>query len=210
MDFSQILDKRRAVNFFDPDRDVPEELVRRMVTMAAKTPSSFNLQPWNLIILREREEKMKLRGLAWDQPKVSEAPVTMIVLADRNGWQAGHPTVERNFKEMVAAGGMKPEQYDWFTGAAKGLYGATDETALAFAAKNTGFYAMSLMYAATSLGLDTHPMDGFDREGVAAAFHIPKNYWIPLLLSVGYFAPGKELHAPKWRKGYEDIVVRFD
>ncbi len=30
----------------------------------AKVPSSFNLQPWSLIILRGHEEKMRLQSLA--------------------------------------------------------------------------------------------------------------------------------------------------
>ena len=65
---------------------------------------------------------------------------------------------------------------------------------------------MSLMYAAKSLGLDTHPIDGFDHEAVRSEFNIPKNYWIPLLLALGYFDKQRELHPPKWRKSFEEIV----
>jgi len=38
---------------------------------------------------------------------------------------------------------------------------------------------MGLMYAATSLGLETHPMDGFDHEAVRKAFNIPDNLDFP-------------------------------
>jgi nitroreductase len=210
MNHKEIIEKRRAINFFDPDRDVSEELLGEMIKMAAKAPSSFNLQPWNLMILRDTAAKEKLKALAWDQPKVVEAPVTLIVLADKNGWQVGHPTVEKNWQEMVNSGAMGPEQRDWFLGAAKSLYGWSPEASLAFANKNTGFFAMGLMYAATSLGLETHPMDGFDHEGVRKAFNIPDNYWIPLLLAVGYPKPDLERLPPKWRKTQDEIVVSFD
>jgi nitroreductase len=209
MNFSEILDKRRSINFFDPDKELPDELLGKMIDLAAKSPSSFNLQPWNLIVLRNKEEKAKLRALAWDQPKVTEAPVVLIILADKNGWQEGHPTVEKNWQEMIKAGSMQPEQRDWFLGAAKSLYDWGPNANLAFAAKNTGFFAMSLMFAATSLGLESHPMDGFDHEGVRKAFNIPDNFWIPLLLAVGYKKPGLELHPGKWRKSKEEIVVSF-
>lgn len=69
---------------------------------------------------------------------------------------------------------------------------------------------MALMFAAKSLGLDTHPMDGFDHDGVRKAFNIPGNYWIPLLLAVGFFDESKKFHPPKWRKTFEEIVVKFD
>ena len=209
MNFREISTKRRAINFFDQDKDVPEKLLDELIECAARTPSSFNLQPWNLIVLRDLKEKTKLKSLAWDQPKVVEAPVVLIVLADKNGWQEGHSTVEKNWQEMLQSGSMQAEQREWFLNAAKSLYNWSPEASLAFAAKNAGFFAMSLMYAATSLGLETHPMDGFDHEGVRKAFNIPDNYWIPLLLAVGYKKPGLELHPAKWRKTKEEIIVSF-
>ena len=55
------------------------------------------------MVLRDADTKEKLKALAWDQPKVVEAPVTLIVLADKNGWQAGHPTVEKNWQDPPVA-----------------------------------------------------------------------------------------------------------
>ena len=184
MDFKDVVEKRRAVNYFDPEKGVSDELILQLVEMASKVPSSFNLQPWSILVLKDEEEKMRLRKLAWDQPKVSEAPVVFIVLADRDGWREGHPFVERDFREMVKAGSMAEDQHDWFINACKGLYGETEEKQQAFACKNTGFFAMALMFAAKHLGLDSHPMDGFDHDGVRKEFRIPENYWIPRLLAV--------------------------
>lgn len=209
MDFKDVLSQRRAVNFFDPQKPVPDELIRQMIEMAAKAPSSFNLQPWSLILVREADEKARLRKQAWDQPKVTEAPAVFIVLADRDAWKKGHAFAEKNFTEMIKAGTRTQEQYDGLINSWKGLYGATEERQQAFACKNTGFFAMSLMYAAKSLGLESHPMDGFDHEGVRREFRIPANYWVPLLLAVGYFDEKKKLGPPKWRKSFEEIMVKF-
>ncbi|MBF0524147.1 MAG: nitroreductase family protein [Deltaproteobacteria bacterium] len=209
MDFNDVINQRRAINHFDPNEPVSDELIKQVVELAAKAPSSFNLQPWSLMILRDLEEKKRLRKLAWDQPKVTEAPVVFIFLADRDGWKKGHPFVEKNFQEMVRAGSMVPEKYEWFTKVIAGLYGTDDEKSQAFACKNTGFYAMAVMFAAKSLGLETHPMDGFDHDAVRREFHIPDNYWIPLLMAVGYMDRTKTLHPPNWRKTFDEIVVKF-
>jgi len=209
MNFKEISETRRAINFFDPDKSLSEELLGQMIETAARAPSSFNLQPWNLIVLRDQAAKEKLLPLAWNQPKVVEAPVMLIVLADKSGWQEGHPVVEKNWQEMLTAGSMQPAQRDWFLNAAKSLYNWNPDANLAFAAKNAGFFAMSLMYAATGLGLASHPMDGFDHEGVRKAFNIPDNFWVPLLLAVGYPKPGLVVQAAKWRKTKEEIVVSF-
>jgi nitroreductase len=210
MNFEQIVSNRRAVNFFDPDKSIDPSLVEKMVELASKTPSSFNLQPWNLIVLTDKEDKLRLQKCAMNQPKVSEAPLTMIVLADNTGFKEGHETVEKVFQENIKAGLMTENQRDWFLNARNTLYGKNELITQAFSCKNTGFFAMSLMLAAKSLGIDSHPMDGFDQESVVKEFKIPDNYYVPLLISFGYFDGTKKLSEPKWRKNYDEIVVRFD
>ena len=151
-----------------------------------------------------------LRKVAMNQPKITEAPVVLIVLADREGWKKGNPGFEKDFVESVKEGIMKQEQYDWFCKATNSLYGATPERQLAFACKNTGFFAMALMLAAKDAGFDSHPMDGFDMDGVHKAFNIPDQYWISILLAIGYFDKTKTLLPPKWRKSCDEIIMRLD
>lgn len=210
MNFLELCKERRSINFFDTEKEVSEDQLTKIVETAANAPSSFNLQPWNLMVLKNSKEKEKLKALAWDQPKVVEAPVVLIVLADKTGWQEGHPIFEKNWGEMLKSGSMKLEQREWFLNATKSLYGWSYDAKLAFAVKNTGFFAMSLMYAAIDLGLETHPMDGFDHEAVRKKFKIPDNYWVPILLAVGYKKSGLELQPAKWRKSYNEIVVTFE
>ena len=68
---------------------------------------------------------------------------------------------------------------------------------------------MILMLTAKHLVLDTHPMDGFDHEAVREEFNIPDDYWIPVILALEYFNKSKEVLPPKWRKSFDEIVVRF-
>jgi nitroreductase len=209
MEFKEVIKQRRSVNFFDTTKDVTNEQLKQIIETASLTPSGFNLQPWNVIVLRDMDKKEKLRKVAMNQPKITEAPVVLIVLADREGWKKGNPTFEKDFVESVKEGNMKQEQYDWFCKAANSLYGATPERQLAFACKNTGFFAMALMLAVKDAGLDSHPMDGFDIDGVRKAFNIPDQYWIPLLIAIGHFDKSKTLVPPKWRKKYDEIIVNF-
>jgi nitroreductase len=204
MDFNEILEKRRAINFFDAEQDVSEEILRAVIADATCAPSSFNLQPWKMIILRSAEHKEMLKKLAMGQPKVSEAPVVIILLADCDGWKEGNSTLEQVFADS-----MQEDQREWFLGATGNLYGRSDEAALAFANKNAGLFAMSLMYSASNKGLHTHPMDGFDHDAVKKAFHIPSTYWIPMLIAVGYKRADVEIQPRRWRQSYEDMVLTF-
>lgn len=203
MEFQEMLGKRRAINFFDPNRDVDEATLRKAFEEGANAPSSFNLQPWKVIVLRDPVRKAALRKLASNQPKVTEAPVVLMILADRDGWKEGNETWEKRFET-----GFKPDQREWFAATTKALYGGSPEASQAFATKNAGLFAMSFMYAASDLGLQTHPMDGFDHEGVRKEFNIQDNYWIPMLIAVGYAKPGLEILPKAWRQSYDDMVIK--
>ena len=209
MDFKEIVKKRRSVNYFDKQKDVSEKLIREMIEIASGSPSGYNLQPWSVMIIKDPAEKERLKKLAFNQPKVSEAPCVFILLADRDGWMEGTPIVEKNFRKSVDSGRKKEEDRETYLNTLKKLYGETPDKQQAFAVKNTAFFAMSLMYAAKKLGLDTHPMDGFDHDAVRKEFNIPDNYWVPLLLAVGHFVESKKLHPPNWRKTFDEIVVKF-
>jgi nitroreductase len=111
------------------------------------------------------------------------------------------------FGDFVKAGRMQAEQKEWFQGTTKGLYGRSEEAAQAFANKNAGLFAMSVMYAASHHGLQTHPMDGFDHDEVKKEFGIPENYWIPMLIAVGYLKPGVVVHPKGWRQSYEEMIL---
>jgi nitroreductase len=209
MEFKDVMKQRRAVNFFDPTKDVNDTQLRQIIETAALAPSSSNLQPWKIIVLRDKEKKEALKKVASNQPKITDAPVVLIILGDREGFKKGNAGFEKVFAESVKAGTSKQEKYDGFVNSTNSLYGISPERQVAFACKNAGFFAMSLMLAAKDAGLDSHPMDGFDIDGVRKYFNIPDQYWIPLLLAIGHFDKTKTVLPPKWRKSYEEIVINF-
>ncbi len=207
MELKKIMTERRAVNFFDPAKTVSEEDLKKIIETAALAPSGFNLQPWQLLVVKSPADKERLKAVAWNQPKITEAPVVLIVLADRTGWQAGHPVFEKAWQNMVDLGYSKPEQKGPTEKGIKSLHDGP-ERSLAFAVKNAAFFGMSIMLAAKDAGYDSHPMDGFDQEGVKKAFDIPEHYFIPMLIAIGHFDQKRKLMPPKWRKSYDDIVLK--
>ena len=207
MEFTKIMTERRAVNFFDPTKPVNDDELKKIIETAALAPSGFNFQPWQLIVVKSAADKERLKTVAWNQPKITDAPVVLILLADKDGWKAGHPTMEKVWQNMLDLGYVKSEQRQTIEGGTKSIYGG-DEKSLAFAVKNAAFFGMGLMLAAKDAGLDSHPMDGFDHEGVRNAFNIPDNYFVPMLLAIGHFNEKYKLMTPKWRKSYEEIVLK--
>jgi nitroreductase len=202
METNDVFEKRRAVNFFDPNKDVDEALIRRIYDLAKLAPSSFNLQPWKIVLVHNPEWKAKLRECASGQPKVTEAPYVAIILGDKKAYETMDPILD----DFVKRGGFKEEAREGVKGMAKGLYGGDNERA--FAGRNAGLFAMSFMYAAESLGVNTHPMDGMNADAVKKTFNIPDNYDVVRLIAIGYFDETKTLLTRGMRWSYEQAVVK--
>jgi nitroreductase len=205
MEFSKVMHERRSVGFFDPNKPVSDALLKSVIETAALAPSGFNFQPWQLIVVKSPEEKEKLKNAAGKQPKITEAPVTLILLADKDGYKAGHPTMEKAWQNLVEIGAAKQEHRVGIEKGAAALYGG-DEKSLMFAVKNAAFFGMAIMLAAKDAGVDSHPIDGFNHDAVRKTFEIPDNFVVPMLIALGYFQEGAVLPPRKWRKSYSEIV----
>ncbi|MBI5212649.1 MAG: nitroreductase family protein [Nitrospirae bacterium] len=204
MEIIQAIKERRSINFFDSGREMPDAKLRELLEIANLSPSSFNLQPWKVVAVRDPERKKALRQCAFNQPKVEEASAVLIMVADP---KAMEENIDRMLDNWQQLGYMKPDMRDTYKGMANNLYGTDDSLKRRFfAIKNTSLFAMNLMVAAKGLGLETHPMDGFDEDCVKKEFNIPEDKIIPMLIAVGYLRPGITLLPKAWRRKIEEFV----
>jgi len=205
VDLLQGIKERRSINFFEPGKELPDEKIRELIEVAKLAPSSMNLQPWRVVVVKDSERKKALRKCAFDQPKVEEASAVLIMVADPGSLEESIETV---LKSWVDLGYMKPEMVETYRGMAGGLYGTEDSLKRKiFAVKNTSILAMNIMLAARGLGLETHPMDGFDEDCIKKEFKIPPDKIVPMLITVGYLRSGITLLPRAYRKSFEDFVT---
>jgi putative NAD(P)H nitroreductase len=204
MDVLTALKERRSINFFDSEKKVSEQTISELLEIANLSPSSFNLQPWEVVVVCDPERKKVLRRCASNQEKVEEASAVFIVISNPEGPEEN---IDRVLQSMVDLGYSKKEKADKMKEPVLKNYGETDsEKRRIFAVKNTCFFAMSVMTAARGLGLETHPMDGFDTDKVKKEFNIPQNRVLPLLIAVGYPKPGLKLLPRAFRRQLKDFV----
>jgi hypothetical protein len=71
--------------------------------------------------------------------------------------------------------------------------------------KQTIFAAQTFILAATSYGLGTAPMEGFDQRRVCSILDIPQSqFTVPVMISIGYIAD-EELQKKRIRFELEDM-----
>ena len=74
---------RRTIRKYS-DKDVPEQLLNRLLNEAARTQTMGNLQLYSVVVTRSKEMKERLSPAHFNQPMVIEAPVVLTVCADFN------------------------------------------------------------------------------------------------------------------------------
>lgn len=75
------LNRRASCRRFTDD-DVPTELIDEIIYAALRAPTSFNLQPYALIVIRDPERRSALAQVTHGQPHVADAPVFVAVCSD--------------------------------------------------------------------------------------------------------------------------------
>jgi nitroreductase len=204
MDVLEALQKRRSINFFETGKPLSDSQIGQLLETANLAPSSMNLQPWKVVVVRDPEKKKTLRKCAYDQPKVEEASAVLIMIADPGALEEN---IDYSLDSWVKLGYMKPEMKATYLGMAGNLYSTKDSlTRKIFAVKNTSLYAMAVMVAAQGMGLETHPMDGFDEACIKKEFGIPEETIIPMIIAVGYLRPGIALLPRAFRRELKDFV----
>lgn len=187
------IEDRRTTVLFDPTREVGDEQIAELVRLAAKAPTSFNLQNWRFIAVRTPEAKARLRAIGWNQAKITEAAVTFIIV----GQLADEQTLSDRLRPAVDAGIMPQTMVPAWIGGAGSLYKDQPWRQRDEAIRTATFGAAFMILAAHAMGLGAGPMIGFDHEAVAREFGLGPNEIPAMLLAIGHPAEGNWPQKPR-------------
>jgi nitroreductase len=188
---SEVVRERRATPHFDPSAPVHEADLAKILNAGLHAPSGYNLQPWRFVVVRELEQRKKLRGAAFGQPKVEEAPVVIVACGDKEGWKKGD--LDDTMKMAKEHGYGGDEQHDQakkavigFLGSAPGSAGGIGPDLGLWVNRHVMIAFTTMMWMAEALDYDTAPMEGFDEDAVKKLLHIPDSVRVVALLAVGH------------------------
>lgn len=178
------IEKRRSTKHFKSD-PIPDTVLNALVDAAAEAPSSWNFQPWRIVLIRSDESKRALAAAAWNQPQITEAPVTFVFAASIGGWRENLPRV---IETARATGGWSEKMIAMVQANAPGFQEALDGRLREYALKDAMIAATHLALAAESLGLGTCFMNGWVEDDIKRVIGAEGNadIAVALVLPVGY------------------------
>ncbi|MGK9199245.1 nitroreductase family protein [Sinorhizobium meliloti] len=172
---------RSAAKYYDPAATLSDGEIRDLVRIGTSAPTSFHLQNWRFIAVRTPDAKARLRPIAWNQPAITDAAVTFIIV----GRLADARTVPERLVPVVEAGIMPAHLVPEWEIPARGLYDGQPQRQRDEAVRSATFGTAAIIYAARSLGLGSTPMIGFDAEAVHREFGLTEDEVPVMLLTVG-------------------------
>lgn len=194
---------RRSVHGY-VDEPLSTETIEEIFEVARFAPSSYNLQPWEYLVLREEAAKTRLQECAYGQEHVTDAAATVVVLGNLD--PAAH--ADRVFDDWLRKEYLPEESVrDELVEMARNWRDRPTETNRIWTTKSAALGAMALMYAAWDRGIASCPMGGFDADAVREEFGTD-GYEPVMLVTLGY--PDEDCadlsNDRKFRRPVEEIV----
>ncbi len=215
---SQAIKERRATPSFE-DVPIHNADLEKIIRAGLEAPSGYNTQPWRFVVVRDPEQKKKLRAAAFGQPKVEQASAVIVSCGDAQGWKDGD--LEEMLRISAQHGFNDPAELDrirkavaGFLGGPPGKAAGIEPTFDLWANRQTMIAFTTMMWAAETLGYDTAPMEGFMEDQVKALLKIPARVRVVAMLAIGRlkgkdklyagrFEPARSVFAEEWGTSIE-------
>lgn len=184
-EFLEAMAFRHACKKFDAEKQIPAEQFESILEVARLSPSSFGMEPWRLIVVRNAGLRKALKPSCWNQTQITDASELVIFTTDNNVVRSG----TRYVKDMFSRRGLPSEAVETYMGVYKNYLAPieSDEVLLEnWTAKQCYIAAANMMTYAATLKIDTCPIEGFDKESVEAILDLPEGHSVALICAFGY------------------------
>ena len=169
--------QRRAIKHFDPEHQLTNEEETKILEAAIQTPTSFNIQHWRFVIVRDPALRQRIRTeFGNDQAQMTDASLLIVMTADTMAWAKEPDRYWKNAPQEVCellVNWMGPfhEGREWLQ---------RDE-----AQRSIGLAMQTIMLSAKAMGYDSCPMIGFDIEKVAELINLPDDHVMGPMVAIG-------------------------
>ncbi len=210
-DLLQKLQWRYATKKMDPSRAVPQEKVDRILEAARLAPTSSGLQPYEIIVVTNKEIREQIKPKAWGQGQITDCS-HLLVFAAWDTYTAER--INHMFDLTNAQRGGSNEGWENYRKMLLGTYPARDErTNFEHAARQAYIGLGAALIAAAYEEVDATPMEGFDAKALDEILNLPAHGLRSVaILPLGYREEDKDwlVNLKKVRRPREEFVTELN
>jgi nitroreductase len=87
MDTFDAIKQRRSVKHYDINHKFTDDEINQLMSLAVLSPTSFNMQNWRFVIIKDTETRKQICAAALDQAQVTDASLFIVICADLKAWK---------------------------------------------------------------------------------------------------------------------------
>ena len=197
---------RYATKQFDATRKIPADVWDALEQSLVLTPSSFGLQPWKFIVVRDPAVRERLKPESWNQSQVTDASHFVVLTARTD---LGKQDIETWIARLAGVQGKQAEDFAPLQGMIAGFAETmSQETRHAWNVRQVYIALGQLMTSAAILGIDTCPMEGISAAAYDRILGLEgSGYATAVACALGYrHQDDKYASAPKARFAAEQVI----
>ncbi len=183
--FLEAMAFRHACKRFNTAKAIPSEQFESILEVCRTSPSSFGMEPWRLIVVRNEKLRKALKASCWNQNQITEASELVIFTTDNDIVRSDSPYVRTMFERR----GMPPEMVDTYMGIYKNYLAPIEEDEILlenWTAKQCYIALANAMTYAATLEIDSCPIEGFDKEEIEAILDLEYGHSVAVICAFGY------------------------
>jgi len=205
--FEESLEFRHACKIFDESKKIPQEDLEFILDAGRRAPSSFGMEAWKFLVITNEELKAKLRPYCWDQVQITSCSHLVVILAGIESVKPESGIPKKRFARREMPEDKLEFYLNLYANHLKETLGS-DENIYAWTAKQTIFAAANMMSAAAVKGVDSCPIEGYDKDAVEALLKLDKSkFRLSMLLPLGYRINEQ---STQLRLSYDEVVEWID
>lgn len=176
METQDAIRSRRSVKHFDPTHKLTNDEITELLSLAALSPTAFNIQHWRFVVMKDPALRKQIREVAWDQAQVTDSSLLIILCADMKAWEK---SPDRYWKNAPS------EVQNFILPAIDNYYRDKKQVQRDEALRSCGIAAQTLMLTSKAMGYESCPLDGFDFSAVADLINLPDDHLISMFIAIG-------------------------
>jgi nitroreductase len=154
------LNWRYATKKMDPSKTVSEDKIERIVEAARLAPTSSGLQPFEVIVVTNKEIRARIQEIAWNQAQVTEGS-HLLVFAAWDNYTADR--INHMFDLVNRERGVTNEGFENYRQMLLNSYPQREPQVNFEHAARQAYIGFGLAVTAAAFeGVDATPMEGFD------------------------------------------------
>ncbi len=207
MDLLEKLNWRYAAKKMDPAKKVPPEKLERILEAVRLAPTSSGLQPFDVIVISNRELLEKIKPIAHGQGQVTDCSHLLVFAA----WDDYTPErINQMFDLVAAERGGTNEGWEIYRKHLLSSYPARGPEVNFQHTARQAYIGLGMALAAAAVeGVDSTPMEGFNPDALDELLNLrARGLRSVLLLPLGYREEAKDwlVGLKKVRRARADFV----